>query len=351
MVRAAETTQLSGGRAVTAPQPRLDLLAAVALAVAVVLAGLAAVLLSQDVPGRTVAAQAYPSRLIRQMSPPSDVQSSPAGWNQPSDVVMAGGRWFVLDTGNNRILEVDEEGATLRVLDKQRDARLALRGPMAIESDGQFLYVANSGAGEVLVLTPDGELVRTVAIQNAAGGALPPRPIGLAVASDGGLVVSDAANHRVMRYDREGLLVWTAGDGGRASGKDGFNTPAGVALDSAGHVYVVDILNGRVVKLAPDGTFLTQYGRLGDAGGMLARPKDVATDAAGNVYVSDGLLASVHVFGSAGEYRGFIGLKDPGDRDSGALFRAPAGLTIDGSSLYVVDRFGGVSVLELPGGE
>ncbi len=351
MVRAAETSKLSGSKAAATSQPRLDLLAALALAVAVVLAGLAAVLLSQDVPGRTVAAQAYPSRLIRQMSPPSDVQSSPAGWNQPSDLAAVGGRRFILDTGNNRILEVDGEGATLQVVDGQRDARLALSGAMAIDSDGQYLYVANSGTGEVLVLTPDAVVVRTLAVRHADGDPLPPRPIGLAVANDGGVVVSDAANHRVMRYDREGRLAWTAGSGGRASGEQGFNTPAGLTLDTAGNVYVVDILNGRVVKLAPDGTFLTQYGRLGNTGGTLARPKDVAVDAAGNVYVSDGLLAAVQVFGPAGEYWGFIGLKDPADRSSGALFRAPAGLTIDGSNLYVVDRFGGVSVLDLPGGE
>ena len=69
------------------------------------------------------------------------------------------------------------------------------------------------------------------------------------------------------------------------------------------------ILNGRVVKLAPDGTFLAQYGHLGDTAGALARPKDVAIDAQGNVYVSDSLLVAVQVFGSAGAYRGFIGLK------------------------------------------
>ena len=351
MVRAAETTQLSGGRTTATSRPRLDLAAAVGLAVAVVLAGLAFVLLSQDVPGRSVAAPAYPSRLIRQMPPPSDDQSSPAGWNQPSDVVVVQGRWFVLDTGNNRVLEVDRDGATLQVLDQQRDARLALSGPMAIASDGQYLYVANSGAGDVLVLTPDAVVIRTLAVGHADVDPLPPRPIGVAVANDGGVVVSDAANHRVMRYDREGRLAWTAGSGRRASGKEGFNTPAGVALDSAGNVYVVDILNGRVVKLAPDGTFLTQYGRLGNTGGTLARPKDVAIDAAGNVYVSDGLLAAVQVFGPEGGFRGFIGLSEPDDRSSGALFRAPAGLTIDGSSLYVVDRLGSVSVLELPGGE
>jgi DNA-binding beta-propeller fold protein YncE len=183
------------------------------------------------------------------------------------------------------------------------------------------------------------------------GDLLPSRPIGLAVHGDGGFLISDAANHRVKRYDREGRFLWAVGSGRRAGGDQGFNTPAGLALDRAGNVYVVDILNGRVVKLAPDGTFLVQYGHRGDTGGALARPKDVAIDAEGNVYVSDSLLVAVQIFDSTGAYRGFIGLKDPADRDSGALFLAPAGLTIAGTDLYVVDRLGGVFVLELPRGE
>src|SRR3989304_2250074 len=150
---------------------------------------------------------------------------------------------------------------------------------------------------------------------------------------------------------RGARLRGAAGSGRRAGGEEGFNPPAGLALDQAGNVYVVDILNGRVVKLAPDGTFLGQYGRLGDTAGTLARPKDGAMAAAGTVFVSDGLLAAVQVFGPAGEYRGFIGLKDQDDRDSGALFRAPAGLAIAGSDLYVVDRFASVFVLKLPSGK
>ena len=351
MVRAVATVRVSEGRATLSPQLRLVLLAAAAVTGAIALAGVVAAVMFQDVPGRDLSARAYPARLTRHLSLPADIQPSPAGWNQPSDIVGLGGRWFVLDTGNNRILEVSADGAILQTLDQRREPRLDLRGPMAIASDGQYLYVADSGAGQIVVLTPEGGLVRTVPVGNVAGDLLPSRPIGLVVSGDGGFFVSDAANHRVERYDREGRLVWAAGSGGRSGGEQGFNTPAGLALDATGNVYVVDILNGRVVKLAPDGTFLAQYGHLGDTGGALARPKDVAIDDAGNVYVSDGLLAAVEVFGPAGEYRGFIGLKDPGDRDSGALFRAPAGLTIAGSDLYVVDRFASVFVLELPHGE
>jgi DNA-binding beta-propeller fold protein YncE len=352
MVRAMTTGQAPQAGATLSPRRRVDLLAALIVVCALALAALAVALIPQDMPGPELSARVYPARLTRRLgSPSAHVQPSGGAWNQPSDIVALGGRWFVLDTGNNRILELSREGAALQVLDQHRDGRLALSGAMAIASDGRYLYVANSGAAQILVLTPDGGLVRTFLVGGVEGDSLPARPIGLVVGSNGDFLVSDAANQRVLRYDGEGRLLWVAGSGRRAGGEEGFNTPAGLALDQAGNVYVVDILNGRVVKLAPDGTFLGQYGRLGDTAGTLARPKDVAIDAAGNVYVSDGLLAAVQVFGPTREYRGFIGLKDPADRGSGALFRAPAGLAIAGPNLYVVDRFASVFVLELPRGE
>ena len=327
-----------------------DLLA-LGLVCAVLSAALVMVFVPEDVRGPQLSARVYPAHLARHIENPS-AHGQPAGlgWNQPSDMAVLGGRWFVLDTGNNRILELDGRGAVRQALDRGGDERLTLKGAMAIASDGTYLYVANSGASEVLVLTPDGGVVRSFPV-GESGDRTPARPIGLAVAGNGDVLVSDAANHRVQRYDRDGRLLWTAGGGRRSGGGEGFNAPGGLALDPAGNAYVVDILNGRVVKLSPEGSFLREYGSLGDTAGALSRPKDVAIDSAGNVYVSDGLLAAVQVFSAAGDYRGFIGLKDPADRDSGALFRAPAGLTIVGSSLYVVDRFASVFVLDLPAAE
>jgi DNA-binding beta-propeller fold protein YncE len=349
MARVAAKGQAPEGMAARSPRPKVDLLAVLILACAVAAAALVVAVLPRDLPGPELSARVYPARLARHLeSPPLYVLPYGAEWNQPSDIAVIGGRWFVLDTGNNRILELDGEGTVLQVLDSQRDGRLALRGAMALASDGRYLYVANSGAAQVLVLTPEGGLVRAFPLGGVEGDSSPARPIGLAVDSNGDFLVSDAANQRVLRYDGEGRLLWAAGSGRRAGGDEGFNTPAGLALDRAGNVYVADVLNGRVVKLAPDGRFLAQYGRLGDTAGALARPKDVAIDAAGNVFVSDGLLAAVQVFGPTGAYRGFIGLKDPSDRGSGALFRAPAGLAIAGSNLFVVDRFASVFVLDLP---
>jgi DNA-binding beta-propeller fold protein YncE len=299
--------------------------------------------------GPRLSAQAIPARLAWRLESP--VLVGPVAlieWNQPSAMAILDGRLFVLDTGNSRILELDEGMTVRQILDDRHDERLALQGPMDMTSDGRYLYVANSGASQVLVLSPDGRVVRVLSLDKVdPRDQAPPRPIGLAVAENGELLVSDGDNHRVLRYGPEGRLLQAIGTGGRANGERGFNTPAGLALDAEGNVYVVDILNGRVVQLSPDGEFLREFGRLGDTAGTFARPKDVAVDWAGNVYVSDGLLASVQVFSPEGRYLGFVGREDPHDRNSDSLFRAPSSLMIGQDGLYVVDRFSGLLVFEL----
>lgn len=331
-------------------QRRADL-AALALAAALVLVVGLTAFVSERAHGSQVSALEFPAALVQHLESPAVEGPSAEGvWEQPSAMTVLQGRWFVLDTGNDRILELDETGTVRQVLDGRRDERLALQGAMAITSDERYLYVANSGASQVLVLEPSGGVVKVIALERVApqDEALP-RPIGLAVTRNGELLVSDGDNHRVLRYASNGRLLQAVGSGNRDSGQDGFNTPAGLALDRMDNIYVVDILNGRVVQLSPDGAFLRQFGRLGDTAGTLSRPKDVAVDKAGNVYVSDGLLASVQVFSPQGEYLGLIGRKNGGDPNSVSLFQAPAGLTISQDTLYVVDRFAGLFVFRLPG--
>ncbi len=316
-----------------------------ALAVVVALMSVA----SERAQGSRESARAYPAILVRHLESTPPGGGTAAGvYKQPSDIASLDGRLFLLDTGNNRIVEIDEAGTVRRALDQSTDEQLVLQGAMAIAGDGRYLYVASSGAAEVLVLEPGGSIVRTVDLKTTSPGDEAPRPIGLAAGPDGELFISDAQNHRVLFSDGSGPPRPISGNGTRGSGSDGFNVPAGLALDDAGNVYVTDILNGRVVQLSANGKFRRQFGRLGDTGGTLSRPKDVAVDSAGNVYVSDSLLASVQVFSGDGTYLGFIGRENPDDAHSRSLFQAPAGLEIVGDKLYVVDRFAGLLVFQLP---
>lgn len=286
-------------------------------------------------------AQTFPAELV------VDVDPETAGYRQPSDAVELDGVIFALDTGGNRILVQDGTGRVKRVIDGSAEGQPSMKAPMSIASDGRQLYVANSGVPEVLVMDPAGRLISTYHIAPQVRGGRAPRPVGVAVAPDGTLWVSDPDSDRLLQYGPEGQFLRALG-GTRAGGSEGYNAPTGISIDEAGNIYVVDTLNGRVLKLAPDGRLLQQFGRPGDTAGTFSRPKDVAVDASGNVYVSDGILAAVQVFDGAGNYLGFIGRSDPEDPHAGSLFTAPAGISVAGDRLYVVDRFAGMFVFGLP---
>ncbi len=179
--------------------------------------------------------------------------------DQPADVALVDGKMFLVDTARGRLLELSTDGKEPRVLDKQVDPKLVLSIPMAVATHQGQLYVADSGQGQVLVVAPSGTVSRVITLaKGSSADALPPRPLGIVVWDDGSFAVSDANNHRLLKYDADGNLLWTVGTGAPARGEDGFNVPGGLALDGAGNVYVVDILNSQVKKYSPDGAFVVR---------------------------------------------------------------------------------------------
>ena len=269
--------------------------------------------------------------------------------NQPADVAVLDGTMFVTDTVNNRLLSVSADGKTVRVLDKTVDPKLVFDQPLAIASGQGLLYVADSHGGRVVVLQPSGAVTQVITLaKGSPTDAAQVRPIGIAVWNDGSFAVSDGSNNRVLKYGPDGNLVWMLGTGKRDKGENGFSTPAGLALDKDGNLYVVDILNGEVKKYSADGKFLSVLGQSGDTAGRFSRAKAVAVDDAGNVYVSDGLGVAIQVFDQAGAYLGLVGRKEPANPQSVSLFAAPHGVKIVNGKLYVVDRYAGLFVFDLP---
>jgi DNA-binding beta-propeller fold protein YncE len=285
----------------------------------------------------------YPATVVGRVPAPVD-----GPFRLPAAAVTVGNATFVIDTGDARLLKLDANGKVAATFDASSDPRLVFKQPMAMATDGSKLYIANSLASEILVVdSASGRFSRSIQLQPLKAGEKAPRPIGVALLPNGGLAVSDADNHRVLILDEGGRVVRTIGTGTRASGKDGFNVPAGIATDQAGNLYVVDTLNSRVAEFAPDGSFLTQFGRAGVTAGTLARPKGVAVDAAGRVFVSDAFSVAVEVFNPDGSYLGLIGRADPKDPTSASLFRAPASLSLSGDRLLVTDRIAGLITLQL----
>ena len=177
---------------------------------------------------------------------------------------------------------------------------------VAVAADGS-LYVVDSMNDRIQHLSQDGKVLqvwgtRADTSQGEAPGGTFNEPWGIAVAPDGSVYVADTWNYRIQKFTAEGKFVSMWGFFGQAAdAPEAFYGPRGVAVDTQGRVYVADTGNKRIVVFGPDGEYITQFGTPGMGLGQLDEPVAVALDAAGNVYVTDTWNQRVQVFAPAAD--------------------------------------------------
>jgi sugar lactone lactonase YvrE len=227
------------------------------------------------------------------------------------------GALLVSDTGNHVLRRVLPNGQVSTLAGLAGDPgptngpalRARFNAPLgiAVASDGH-VFIADSGNHSIRQLSPAGE-VTTLAGENGEWGAVNGSgsqarfqgPVGLAVAADGSLVVSDALNHALRRVTRAGQVTTLAGKLGEDGSADGpaaearFGKPAELAFDALGRLYIVDALLHTLRRLDPDGTVRTVAGLAGQSGGRdgsngtgrFFNPYGVTVTASGSLLVSD----------------------------------------------------------------
>lgn len=175
------------------------------------------------------------------------------------------GRRYILDTGNNRVVILEQDGTLVRTF-----------GTTCFLSDGE------SGG----CIDPDGSGPREL------GDGQFREPWGIAVATDGRIFVSDTWNGRIQSFDSEGNFLGKWGIFNIIDGdnRDPFSLfgPRGLAITPSGSLLVADTGNKRIVEYSLDGQFLNQVGGGGIVLGRFEEPVDVAVDpASGSVFVAD----------------------------------------------------------------
>ena len=118
-----------------------------------------------------------------------------------------------------------------------------------------------------------------VAPDGAVWASDPDQPKSVGFGPNGDVFVSDGyVNSRVVQFTPDGKLVRIFG-GKKGAGPGELNTPHGVAIDTEGRVLVADSGNKRVAIFSKDGAFVKAV-PAPSRGGIIATPD-------GNVYVSD----------------------------------------------------------------
>ena len=264
------------------------------------------------------------------------------GLHTPEHVlVLSDGRLLVADSGNHVIYEVvsqgdgtgsatvyaGSEGASGNVNGgSASEARFSAPVGLALASDGRVL-VADRDNNSIRVISADGSTVADYATGLDT-------PIGLAWATDGRLFVADSGNNRIAVISADGSAV--------TDYAIGLNNPQGISLASDGRLFVADSGNSRVAVISADGNTVSTYAGAGegDADGsvataLLGQPQGVVI-AGRTVFVADtnnDLIRVVDV--SASTVSTFAGLAG-----SEVVLDAPVGVGIstDGRQVFVADQ-------------
>lgn len=257
-------------------------------------------------------------------------------FRQPSDIVVAGERLYVLDDLNGRIAVLDQQGRNV--------GTIPLPGPeggswLGIGYGGaDQLFLASAADGRIVVIDLKGKAVRDFPVGEAGA---PARPAGVLV-SRGSCFVTDNLTHKVRIFTLEGTPQHSWG--GLGEGAAQFRAPFRIAQDSRDRVLVTDALNSRVLVFTPKGEPLQAIGQFGTTEGTLFRPAGLAVLENDRILVADNYFGALQIFDVQGVYQGVL----CGSSGRPLALESPTGLAARGLTVYVVEMSAGrVSAWEI----
>ncbi|MBI2863326.1 MAG: glycosyltransferase family 39 protein [Chloroflexi bacterium] len=282
-------------------------------------------------------APVVPSRRVQPMLEIGRKGNGDGEFNEPRDVAVdRDGNIFVVDTANARVQKFDASGKFLGKFGKKGNGDGEFQEPLAIVIDsqnqvlvldsttgwvhrfdnngrfkgkfagpqGQFfhprgmgidgkdnIYVADTGGCRIVIYRSSGEYVGAFGVKGSGDGQLL-EPVDVVVLEDGSLLVADAGNKRIQKFDASYSYVaqWRVPEAVAANGGH-------LAVSPDGSIYATEPERHLVVRYDRD---MKPQGALGEAGvasGQFRQPVGLYVDKAGNLYVADTYNHRLQKFG------------------------------------------------------
>jgi streptogramin lyase len=292
--------------------------------------------------------------------------TAPIPLSGPQGIAIGGGKLFVADTGNGRIVRFDMAGAYEATVSLAGVTGVAYSAGtiFATANDKVYSYNATSfsagvnwnstgatdvvvdGSGNFWVSSSDGvvreyDSARTL-IATIGGGMLS-TPVGVSVAG-GKLYVADSGAGKVYAFSFSSLdTAWGEYPGGGVE-----DQPWGIATDASGNVYVTNKADDMIQKFDALGAFVTQWGSGGSGNGQFSDASAIAVGPSGNVYVADTGNNRIQRFAPDGTYQ--LQWGSTGSNAAAKQMISPSGIAIDASGNVYVADFGNNRITEFDAG-
>jgi len=201
------------------------------------------------------------------------------GLNLPDGIAIDGaGDLFIADKGNSRVVEVPVGGGNaIAIIPTVNGVQLANAYGVAADGKGD-LFIADTSNNRI-VEVPAGNGVPT-AISPMVNGSGLSSPGGVAVDGLGDLFIADTDNNRVVEVPAGGGAAIAIAP---TVNSEAVGTSYGIAVDGLGDLFIADINNNRIVEVPASGQSPTAI-NLMMIGINPASPFSVAVDGSGNVF-------------------------------------------------------------------
>lgn len=205
--------------------------------------------------------------------------------------------------------------------------------PNGVAVSSGYIYIADTDNHRIQKFDSDGIYYSKVGgpASSTADGQFD-EPFGVAVDSLGNLYTVEKGNHRIQKLDSSFNFVWKIGGTASGSTNTEFKDPTSIILDLDGNLLISDTGNNRIMKFDTDGNFLMKFGTLGYGNGNLNAPIGLAVDSSNNIYVSDTGNSRIQKFTENGVFISIFGLSG---YDSNRL-NNPKGIAIGPDGDYYI---------------
>ena len=246
--------------------------------------------------------------------------------------------WRVAVTSRGQIVVIDVDSHSITVITgNERKQLLNLRGTqtrlvthpsgIAITSDGYMLVTDHHQLKKVSF---DGEIKSVFGSTKPGSGQQEFNyPGGITIHPHTGQVyIADRINHRIKILNSD--LSYNDSFGEKGSDNKQFNWPVDVAFDHDGYLYVSDRNNNRILKFTSQGDFVLEFSSKGQSSEYLKKSSGIAIDTYGLVYVKDSGNNNISIFDTSGNFW-----------DTVSNGYGSGGIAINNGTVYICDSRGG----------